>query len=85
MYTAVRSFYFLAFTLFACIMFQGCSVQQRVHHQLNKSFKNSEIVNTYHMGSHFMTWRRSKCFTAGTRINILRRPPILNFTRFMAD
>ena len=50
MYTAVRSFYFLAFTLFACIMFQGCSVQQRVHHQLNKSFKNSEIVNTYHMG-----------------------------------
>ena len=37
---------FLAFVLFASIMFQGCSVQQKVHRQLNKAFKNSEIANT---------------------------------------
>jgi D-alanyl-D-alanine carboxypeptidase/D-alanyl-D-alanine-endopeptidase (penicillin-binding protein 4) len=45
-----RPFYVVLPGLFACIILQSCSVQQKVRKQLDKSFAASEIVNTYHMG-----------------------------------
>lgn len=50
MYVVPRPFFVVLAGLFASLLFQSCSVQQKVHKQLDKSFANSEIVNTYHMG-----------------------------------
>jgi D-alanyl-D-alanine carboxypeptidase/D-alanyl-D-alanine-endopeptidase (penicillin-binding protein 4) len=50
MHILFRPFFSLVFLFIAGFAFTGCSVKQRVHRQLDKSFKQSEVVNTYHMG-----------------------------------
>jgi D-alanyl-D-alanine carboxypeptidase/D-alanyl-D-alanine-endopeptidase (penicillin-binding protein 4) len=50
MYIARRPFFVILAGMIAGLFFQSCSVQQKVHKQLDKSFAASEIVNTYHMG-----------------------------------
>ncbi|MBG6234871.1 D-alanyl-D-alanine carboxypeptidase/D-alanyl-D-alanine-endopeptidase (penicillin-binding protein 4) [Pedobacter sp. CAN_A7] len=50
MYRARRPFFVLLAGMIASLFFQSCSVKQKVHKQLDKSFAASEIVNTYHMG-----------------------------------